>query len=437
MKYDVLLADDDDSIRLVLSKALTRAGHSVRATDNPQTLLKWAEAGHGDIVLTDVMMDGHEVFEHLPDLARMRPKLPVIVISANNTVNTAIKSGQHRVFEYVPKPFDLDEITSAVARAGQTVGSRRSRAQQSRGLPMIGRSAAMQPVFRAVSRFAAANLPVLIQGEVGTGKDLVARLLHDGGPRQDRPFLRTTDFENTSLTLQKVNGGDLYIDEVAELSPAQQERLLAFLTESELIAPTDRPRVLCATRKNLRKEVEQGYFRDDLLFRINVAEIRIPPLSERDRDTIELAEAFLGQASPSQTRRFSTEALEVLQRHEWVGNVRELENIVRRLAVLYSDDVISADMVLQEFSKDIRSSDADTDASDKFERQLVLACRSLLDGEEADEEGSHYQTAMAWIEKPLITEALRVTGGNRAKAADKLGIHRNTLRTRLKSLDLQ
>ena len=414
MKYDVLLADDDDSIRLVLSKALTRAGHTVRATDNPGTLMKWAEAGHGDIVVTDVMMDGQEVFEHLPELARMRPKLPIIVISANNTVNTAIKSGQHRVFEYVPTPCDLEEITRAVARAGPTVGPRRSKSTQGRGLPMIGRSAAMQPVFRAVSRFAAANLPVLIQGAVGTGKDLVARLLHDGGPRRDRPFLRTTDFDNTSLTLQKVNGGDLYIDEVAELSHVQQERLLAFLTDSEMIQASDRPRVICATRKDLRREVEAGRFRDDLLFRINVAEIRIPALAERDRDAIELAEAFLGQASPNQNRRFSTEALEILHRHEWIGNVRELENIVRRLAVLYSDDVITADMVLQEFSKDIRPSDGDSDASGKFERQLTLACRALLDG-----------------------EALRVTGGNRAKAADKLGIHRNTLRTRLKSLDLQ
>ena len=325
----------------------------------------------------------------------------------------------------------------AVARAGQTVGPRRSRASQERGLPMIGRSAAMQPVFRAVSRFAASNLPILIQGAVGTGKDLVARLLHDGGPRNNRPFLRTTDFENTSLTLQKVNGGDLYIDEVAELSLSQQERLLAFLTESEMIPASERPRVICATRKDLRREVEEDRFRDDLLFRINVAEIRIPALAERDRDAIELAEAFLGQASPNQNRRFSTDALEILHRHEWVGNVRELENIVRRLAVLYSDDVISADMVLQEFSKDIRTSDADSDATGKFERQLTLACRALLDSENVEEDGSHYQTAMAWIERPLITEALRVTGGNRAKAADKLGIHRNTLRTRLKSLDLQ
>ena len=437
MKYDVLLADDDDSIRLVLSKALSRAGHSVRATDNPHTLMKWAEAGHGDIVITDVMMDGREVFEHLPELSRLRPKLPVIVISANNTVNTALKSGQHRVFEYVPKPFDLDEITSAVSRAGQSVGPRRAKAQSARkGLPMIGRSAAMQPVFRAVSRFAAANLPILIQGAVGTGKDLVARLLHDGGPRSERPFLRTTDFENTSLTLQKVNGGDLYIDEVAELSALQQERLLAFLTESELIPASDRPRVICATRKDLRVLAEAGTFRDDLLFRINVAEIRIPPLSERDRDSVELAETFLSQASPNQARRFSSEALEILHRHDWAGNVRELENIVRRLAVLYSDDVITGDMVLQEFSKDIRVDAGDTGEGSTLDKQLELAARALLDGADAGEGGSHYQTAMGWVERPLITEALRLTGGNRAKAADRLGIHRNTLRTRLKSLDI-
>ena len=437
MKYDVLLADDDDSIRLVLSKALTRAGHTVRATDNPHTLMKWAEAGHGDIVITDVLMDGREVFEHLPRLSEMRPKLPVIVISANNTVNTAIKSGQHRVFEYVPKPFDLEAIISAVSRAGQSMGARRGRTGAARkGLPMIGRSSAMQPVFRAVSRFAAANLPVLIQGAVGTGKDLVARLLHDGGPRRDRPFLRTTDFANTSLTLQKVNGGDLYIDEVAELSPDQQERLLAFLTESELISASERPRVICATRKDLRRLAESGEFRDDLLFRINVAEIRIPPLSERDRDSVELAETFLQQASPNLARRFSAEALEILHRHEWTGNVRELENIVRRLAVLYSDDVITGDMVLQEFSKDIRAEDSEAGGGSSLEKQLELASRALLDGEDAPEGGTHYQTAMGWVERPLITEALRLTGGNRAKAADRLGIHRNTLRARLKSLDI-
>ena len=436
MKYEILLADDDDSVRLVLHKALTRAGHTVRATDNAETLLKWAEAGQGDIIVTDVMMGGREVFESLPQLTQARPKLPVIIISANNTVNTALKSGQHRVFEYVPKPFDLDDVTNAVARAGQSVNPRKSRPNsENRRLPMIGRSAVMQPIFRAVSRFAAGNLPVLVRGAVGSGKDLVARLLHDGGPRADKPFLRTTDFENTSLTLQKVNGGDIYIDEIGELSMHQQERLLVLMNEAEMIPAARRPRVISATRQDLRELVEAGRFRDDLLFRINVAEIKIPNLAERDKDTYELAETFLAQASHDQTRRFETEALDVLHRHKWTGNVRELENLVRRLAVLYSDEVITADMVLQEFSKDLPPVENAGIIQNRLEDQLEEACRTLLD---ADREGedSAYTVALAWVERPLIVEALRLTGGNRAKAADKLGIHRNTLRTRLKSLDI-
>ncbi len=436
MKYEVLLADDDDSVRLVLSKALTRAGHSVKATDNAQTLLKWAQAGQGDIILTDVMMGGREVFETLPDIIEARPKVPIIIISANNTVNTALKAGQHKVFEYVPKPFDLEDVTNAVARAGQSVNPRRGRQSQTKRLPMIGRSAAMQPVYRAVSRFSDSDLPILIQGAVGTGKDLVARLLHDGGSRSDRPFLRMSDFENISLTLQKVNGGDIYVDEIAELSMHQQEGLLSLMTEAELIPPSKRPRVLSATRKDLRKMAEAGDFRDDLLFRINVAEIRIPPLSARDKDTYELAENFLSQASPGLGRRFESDALDILHRHNWAGNVRELENLVRRLAVLYSDDVITADMVLQEFSKDIRPRENQGEGQARLDKQLEEACRSLLNDNPDDLKESIYQTALGWVVKPLIIEALRLTGGNRAKSAERLGIHRNTLRTRLKSLDI-
>lgn len=436
MKYEILLADDDDSVRLVLSKALTRAGHTVKATDNAETLLKWAEAGQGDIVVTDVMMGGREVFDSLPELTRSRPKLPIIIISANNTVNTALKAGQHKVFEYVPKPFDLDDVTNAVARAGQSVNPRKSRTNnENRRLPMIGRSSVMQPVFRAVSRFAAGNLPVLIQGAVGSGKDLVARLLHDGGPRATRPFLRTVDFENTSLTLQKVNGGDIYIDEIGELSMHQQERLLALMNEAEMIPVTSRPRVISATRKDLKELVEAGSFRDDLLFRINVAEIKIPNLAARDRDTYELAEAFLAQASQNDMRRFDSDALDVLHHHKWTGNVRELENLVRRLAVLYSDDVITADMVLQEFNKDLPPVEKAGVNQNRLDQQLEDACRTLLNADDIGAE-SAYTKALAWVEKPLIVEALRLTGGNRAKAADKLGIHRNTLRTRLKSLDI-
>jgi two-component system nitrogen regulation response regulator GlnG len=438
MKFDILLADDDDSVRLILNKALSRAGHNVKATDNAETLVKWAQSGIGDIVVSDVMMGGEDVFTRLPEIYEARPNLPVIIISANNTVNTALKAGELKVFEYVPKPFDLDVVTEAVQRAGQSVNPKKSKiSAELRKLPMIGRSTAMQPVYRAVSRYASGDLPVLIQGPVGAGKDLVAKLIHDGGPRRERPFIRVSDFSNLSLTLQKVNGGDIYIDEIAELSTAQQEGLLALMTESEYIAPHQRPRVLSATRKDLRRLAADGGFRDDLLFRVNVAEIRIPPLSMRERDTYELAEFFLSQASGRHNRRFESEALDILHRHNWVGNVRELENIVRRLSVLYSDDVITASMVLQELSKKLDGTGGADDEA-KMDGLLEEACSRLVNhGADMQPGQTLYTTALAWVEKPLIIEALRVTGGNRAKAAEKLGIHRNTLRTRLQTLNIQ
>ncbi|NNE56833.1 MAG: sigma-54-dependent Fis family transcriptional regulator [Hellea sp.] len=434
MKYEILLAEDDDSIRLVLSKALTRAGHNVKVTDNAETLKKWVVSGVGDIVLTDVMMGGREVFDSLPELMDSRPDIPVIVISGNNTVNTAIKTGQHKVFEYIPKPFDLADIIQAVARAGQSVNPRRNRmnAELSK-LSMIGRSPAMQPVYRAISRFAAGDISILISGAVGTGKDVIAKLLHDGGERKDRPFLRTTDFSNISLSLQKVNGGDIYIDEIASLTAEQQDGLLAFMTESENIPLSRRPRIISATRKNLREIAERGEFRDDLLFRVNVAEIRLPTLSERGNDVRELAAYFLTKEAGGETRRFQSEALEMLQRHQWAGNIRELENLVRRLALLYSDDVITTAMVAGELAKDIPIERKQEDEQ-KLEDLLGVACRQTLAQTTPDAKMSPHQIALSWVERPLINEALRLTAGNKAKAADLLGIHRNTLRTKIKTL---
>jgi len=433
MGYEVLLADDDDSIRLVLSKALTRDGHTVRATDNATTLLKWMQAGRGDIVVTDVLMGGREVFETMPEMSAARADMPIIVISANNTVTTALKSGSHKVFEYVPKPFDLEEITLAVNRAGLGITKRRPKPPPTPDVPMIGRSAAMQPVYRAISRFADTSLPTLITGPVGSGKDLIAKLLHSGGRRSARPFLRTQDFANLSLTLQMVNGGDLFIDEISGLGEGQQADLLALMTECELIPEGQRPRVISATRANLRELAEAGKFRDDLYFRLNVAEIRVPSLAERGDDVVALAQHFLSQTKSGLSRRFEPEALDVLQRHNWQGNVRELENLIRRLSFLYSDDVISAVMVLDELDREIGANS--TNANDTLTAILKVACRRLV---KHGSESSYtpHQIATAWVERPLIAEALRATGGNRARAAELLGIHRNTLRTRISGLDI-
>ena len=441
MSVQVLLADDDDTIRLVLSKTLSRAGYTVRATDNPDTLLKWAQAGEGDIILSDVLMNSTEIFNYLPEIRRARPSVPIIIISANNTVSTALKTGEHDVFEYVPKPFDLEDVTNAVGRAASSITPQRTRVSKAKTdrSPMIGRSAAMQPVYRAVARYASGNLPVLIYGDVGTGKDLVARLVHEGGSRKKRPFIRETNFENLSLVLQKVNGGDIYIDEVSSLSPQQQDYLLQVMIESENIPSAQRPRIISATRKDLRKLAQTEHFRDDLLFRLNVAEIRIPPLADRDRDTYELAESFLRNADSTQgqTRRFTSEALDMLHRHMWRGNVRELENLVRRLAVLYSDDLITADMIVQEFSNEVTSK-ASSEDNDKMTVLIREAVQHLLHSNlQGRSDETIYQEALTWIEAPLIEESMRITAGNRARAAEILGIHRNTLRTKLKALNLE
>lgn len=433
--FEVLLAEDDNSVRLVLSKALTRAGHKVRATDNPDTLLKWVKAGEGDIVLSDVVMGSRDVFDVIPDISQSRPDLPIIIISANNTVDTALKSGTHKVFEYIPKPFVLDNVLETISRAGKSASKSTVRKKATVQLPMIGRSEAMQPVFRAVSRYAQSRLPVLVRGDIGTGKDLVAKLLHAGGTTSDKPFLRMSDFSNVSLVLQMVNGGDIYIDEISSLSDAQQDNLLALMSEIDRIPQHNRPRVISATRKNLQRLVQEGLFRDDLLYRVNVAEIVLPTLAERKSDIKELAETFLLGQPNSDGRRFDDGAIATLSLHNWQGNVRELENLVRRLAVLYSDDVITSDMVNLELTARVTKEDAALERT-LLGQAIETACSDLLHSDAKPVMGTNYQEALSWIEKPLIAQSLKMTAGNKAKAADLLGIHRNTLRTRLKALDI-
>lgn len=432
MGYNILLAEDDGNIRLVLSKALIRKGHRVKATDNPETLMKWVQAGLGDIILTDVLMGEQDVFDYLPDIAKQQPHLPIIIMSANNTVNTALKSGAHNVFEYIPKPFDLSEVAEIVERAGQTLKtSRAGIARTNDDLPMIGRSMAMQSVYRAVSRYTASDFPILITGDVGTGKDLIAQMLHDGGKRCERPFLRPVNFTETEDILQKANGGDIYIDEIGELSAQSQEHIMRLIAQCETLPSMDRPRIISSSRKDIRDLTARGLFRDDLLFRLNVAEIHIPTLAEREGDIYELAQSFLSLQAENSHRKFHDEALHVLFDHQWSGNVRELKNLVERLSVLYSDDIITANMVMDELYKN-QSSRSDFDGDYALRRMLKASCRHLLASE--NNELTPYAKALSWIEAPLIMEALRLTSGNQLKAAKILGIHRNTLRAKLKTL---
>ena len=322
----VLIADDDASIRLVLSQALTREGFQIRATGNASTLWKWVREGEGDLVITDVVMPDENIFEILPQIRRERPKLPVVVMSAQNTLLTAVSAAEQGAYDYLPKPFDLDELIAIVRRAldggrDNQAAQRQRKAAREERLPLIGRSAPMQEVYRTIARVMATDLTVLIQGESGTGKELVARALHDFGRRRAGPFVAMNlaaaprDHIESELfgeeapgrtrtgRFEAASGGTLFLDEIGDMPPEAQTRLLRVLQEGEY-APVGAGalrkadvRIVAATNKELRSLIAQGLFREDLFYRLNVVPLRLPPLRDRLGDIPDLARAFLERAN--------------------------------------------------------------------------------------------------------------------------------------------
>ncbi len=432
MKYNILLADDDASIRFVLSKYLTRAGYGVKATDNPQTLLKWAKSGEGDVILTDVHMGAEEIFKFVPELKSARPDLPIIVISANTRMVTALKSRQSGVFEYIPKPFDLPDLRKTIDRAldNQTV------IQTVKSLApdqMIGKSKAMQPVFRAISDYASGNIPVFIWGDVGVGKSLAAQCMHDAGSRADFKFLRFDGRSDKTEILGNVKRGDLYVDRLHELSDPEQTSLLEVLEQNELRPIAKQFRVIVTSDEAFETLQRQGNIRSDLLSHLIGGQIYLPPLCERGEDIEDLALYFFGQVRPASRKTIHKAGVASLKAHKWPGNVRELRGVMQVLALQFSDRVISSDIV----EKMLQPRDTSQVQAGHIVN-IETACtellrRAYLETATAKETDiSPYEQALEWLEKPMFSEALRLTGGNNSKAADLLGIHRNTLRAKLK-----
>ena len=460
----VLIADDDTSIRLVLSQAFTRAGFQVRATGSAATLLKWVSDGEGDLVITDVIMPDENAFDVLPRLRKLRPQLPTIVMSAQNTLLTAVSAAQIGAFEYVPKPFDLDEMVAAarraLARPADSVKARaQARAVRDEGLPLIGRSAPMQEVYRTLARLVDTSLNVLITGEIGSGKEMTARALHDLGPRRDAPFVvvplsgataAQLDSELNGIgadrpgALVEADGGALFLDEVGDLPLDAQGRLLRIVDGAmRPISPkTGRRadvRILAASSRDLRDLVGQGLFREELFIRLNVAPLRLPPLRERADDIPDLARAFLLRAHrdglPAKT--LDESAIQRLQRYSWPGNVRELENLMRRISALYAEDPLTArqiDRELQEEHRPLAIAEAPTTLEDLVERNLA----GLFTGApELLPPVGLYDRALESLERPLIRLTLQATRGNQIKAAEILGINRNTLRKKIEDLGVE
>src|SRR6202142_1268499 len=382
---NILIADDDAAIRTVLNQALTRAGYDVRSTGNAATLWRWISQGDGDLIISDVVLPDENAFDLLLRIKKARPDLPVVIMSAQNTFMTAIRASERGAYEYLPKPFDLKELTTIVGRALSEPKERPrppAQVEDFESIPLIGRSPAMQEIYRVLARLMLTDLTVMISGESGTGKELVARVLHDYGKRRTGPFVAINmaaiprdlieselfGHEKGAFTgansrsagrFEQAEGGTLFLDEIGDMPMEAQTRLLRVLQQGEYTTVGGRTpiksdvRIIAATNKDLRQLIQQGLFREDLFFRLNVVPLRLPPLRERTEDIPDLIRHFFSQAQREglPAKQIDPAGLERLKRHRWPGNVRELENLAPRLAALYPQEAITSAVIESELAQ--------------------------------------------------------------------------------------
>ena len=470
---NILVADDDAAIRTVLNQALSRAGYEVRSTSNAATLWRWVSQGEGDLVITDVVMPDENAFDLLPRIKKMRPELPVIIMSAQNTFITAVRASEKGAYEYLPKPFDLKELIGIVGRALSEPKERPrpvAKPQNLESIPLVGRSPAMQEIYRVLARLMQTDLTVMISGESGTGKELVARALHDYGKRRSGPFVAinmaaiprdlieselfghekgafTGANARSSGRFEQAEGGTLFLDEIGDMPMEAQTRLLRVLQQGEYTTVGGRTpiktnvRIIAATNKDLRILIQQGLFREDLFFRLNVVPLRLPPLRERSEDVPDLIRHFfdLVEREGLPAKQLDQTAVERLKRHRWPGNVRELENLARRLAALYPQETITASVIESELSQpEMIAAEEDPKSEDglssAIERHLTAYFASF--GTELPPPGL-YHRVLREMEQPLLSVTLAATRGNQIRAADLLGVNRNTLRKKIRDLDVQ
>ena len=462
----IIVADDDAAIRTVVRRALTRAGHAVRTTETAAGLARLIDEGVGDVVVSDVMFPDGNGLDSLPGLLARRPGLKVIVISAQNTLSTAVRATEAGAFDYLPKPFDLDELTRAVASALATTTVAATTDADPRlpgdDMPLIGRSAAMQEVYRTIARVVPTTLTVMILGESGTGKELVARAVHDMGPRRRAPFVAvnmaaiprelieselfghergafTGAATRASGRFEQAQGGTLFLDEIGDMPLDAQTRLLRVLQSGDFTAVGSARvqradvRIVAATNQDLRRLIDAGRFREDLFYRLNVVPLRLPPLRSRVDDIPALARHFLDRAAADGLPRKTLDpgALDAVQRHSWPGNVRELENLMRRLAALIRGDTIDEAAIRDGLdAPPPLATVVTTEAGLAAAVEHHLAAYLGGFGSNLPPDG-WYDRVLDEIERPLLALSLAATGGNQIRAARLLGINRNTLRKKL------
>jgi two-component system nitrogen regulation response regulator GlnG len=446
MDGTVLVADDDRTIRTVLTQALTRAGCRVHATSSLVTLKRWVEEGRGDLVISDVVMPDGNGLEALPEISDMRPDLPVIVISAQNTIMTAIQAAEAEAFDYLPKPFDLPDLMKRAAKALERKRMRPTTPREGgdRGgddLPLVGRTPAMQALYKLVARVMNTELPVMITGESGTGKSLIARAIHDFSDRRNLPFVVVTPddlgpIDGPAQVLSRAGQGTILFDEVGDLDEDAQARVTRML--DSLTDPA--PRILSTSQLDMQKKIDQGGFRQDLFYRLGGVTIPVPSLRERLEDIPALADHFLTRAERDglAPRRLSDAAAEVLRSYPWPGNVRQLENTVQRLMVTGAEEEITRAEVEATLGAPSGGVLPQAVEGEKLSASVARHLQRYFDlhGGTLPPPGL-YQRILREIELPLIEIALDATGGNQAKCADLLGINRNTLRKKITDLGIE
>jgi two-component system nitrogen regulation response regulator GlnG len=465
----VLVCDDDAAIRTVVREALRRAGHTVETAATAADLKRQIRSFRPQVLLTDVVLPDGNGLDLVPELLAGHPHMPIIVLSAQNTFTTAMRATEQGAFDYLPKPFDLGELAQAVEDAlarGPAPGTDEG-GEAGEDLPLIGRSAPMQEVYRTIARVVSNDLTVLVLGESGTGKELVARAIHDFGPRKGAPFVAvnmaaiprelieselfghergafTGAAQRTAGRFEQAQGGTLFLDEIGDMPMEAQTRLLRVLQSGEFSpvggarAIRADVRIIAATHQELPKLIGEGQFREDLYYRLNVVPIRLPALRERGSDVGELARHFLDRAAADGLPRKQLDAAAIarLERHSWPGNVRELENLMRRLAALTRDAVITPALIEQQLGRAGQQQAGaavpeDAGLGEAIEQHLARNFASYGNGLPPD---GLYDRVLAEIERPLLRLTLAAVRGNQLKAARLLGINRNTLRKKLTDL---